>query len=92
MLEQAEFQILYNEGISRESEIIDLGVKHGLVDKAGAWYSVGSERIGQGKDNARDYLKDHPKMNTDLEEKIKQKILTPEEKYLHCKEFETQLV
>ena len=76
---QAEFQILYNEGISRESEIIDLGVKHGLVDKAGAWYSVGSERIGQGKDNARDYLKDHPKMNTDLEEKIKQKILTPEE-------------
>jgi recombination protein RecA len=76
---QAEFQILYNEGISRESEIIDLGVKHGLVDKAGAWYSVGSERIGQGKDNARDYLKDHPKMSTDLEEKIKQKILTPEE-------------
>jgi recombination protein RecA len=76
---QAEFQILYNEGISRESEIIDLGVKHGLVDKAGAWYSVGSERIGQGKDNARDYLKEHPKMSTDLEEKIKQKILTPEE-------------
>ncbi|VVM21066.1 RecA protein [uncultured Gammaproteobacteria bacterium] len=76
---QAEFQILYNEGISRESEIIDLGVKHGLVDKAGAWYSVGSERIGQGKDNARDYLKEHPEMSTDLEEKIKQKILTPEE-------------
>jgi recombination protein RecA len=76
---QAEFQILYNEGISRESEIIDLGVKHGLVDKAGAWYSVGSERIGQGKDNARDYLKEHPEMSLDLEEKIKQKILTPEE-------------
>jgi recombination protein RecA len=75
---QAEFQILYNEGISRESEIIDLGVKHGLVDKAGAWYSVGSERIGQGKDNARDYLKEHPEMSLDLEEKIKQKILTPE--------------
>jgi len=76
---QAEFQILYNEGISRESEIIDLGVKHGLVDKAGAWYSVGSERIGQGKDNARDYLKKHPEMSLDLEEKIKQKILTPED-------------
>ena len=76
---QAEFQILYNEGISRESEIIDLGVKHGLVDKAGAWYSVGSERIGQGKDNARDYLKEHPEMSLDLEEKIKQKILTPED-------------
>ena len=76
---QAEFQILYNEGISRESEIIDLGVKHGLVDKAGAWYSVGSERIGQGKDNARDYLKEHPEMSIDLEEKIKQKILAPED-------------
>ncbi len=76
---QAEFQILYNQGISRESEIIDLGVKHGFVEKAGAWYSVGSERIGQGKDNARDYLKEHPEMSVDLEEKIKQKILAPED-------------
>ncbi|KAA0456428.1 MAG: recombinase RecA [Candidatus Thioglobus sp.] len=72
---QAEFQILYNQGISRESEIIDLGVTHGFVEKAGAWYSVGSERIGQGKDKARDYLKDHPKMRDDLEEKIKAKVL-----------------
>ncbi|BAS67462.1 recombinase RecA [Bathymodiolus septemdierum thioautotrophic gill symbiont] len=76
---QAEFQILYNEGISRESEIIDLGVKYELVDKAGAWYSVGSERIGQGKDKARDYLKEHPEMCADLEEKIKAKVLNPEE-------------
>ncbi len=76
---QAEFQILYNQGISRESEIIDLGVKHGFVEKAGAWYSVSSERIGQGKDNARDYLKEHPEMSVDLEEKIKQKILAPED-------------
>lgn len=76
---QAEFQILYNEGISRESEVIDLGVKHGFVDKAGAWYSVGAERIGQGKDKARDYLKEHPEMCADLEEKIKAKILNPEE-------------
>lgn len=76
---QAEFQILYNQGISRESEIIDLGVQHGLVEKAGAWYSVGNERIAQGKDNARDYLKEHPEMSKDLEEKIKQKILTPED-------------
>ena len=52
---QAEFQILYNQGISRESEIIDLGVTHGFVEKAGAWYSVEGERIGQGKDKARDY-------------------------------------
>ncbi|SFV86324.1 RecA protein [hydrothermal vent metagenome] len=72
---QAEFQILYNEGISRESEIIDLGVKHELVDKAGAWYSVGSERIGQGKDKARDYLKEHPEMCADLEAKIKAIVL-----------------
>ncbi len=76
---QAEFQILYNQGISRESEIIDLGVQHGFVEKAGAWYSVGGERIAQGKDNARDYLKEHPEMSIDLEEKIKQKILTPED-------------
>lgn len=75
---QAEFQILYNEGISRESEIIDLGVQHGFVDKAGAWYSVGSERIGQGKDKAREYLKENPEMCMDLEEKIKAKILNPE--------------
>lgn len=72
---QAEFQILYNEGISRESEIIDLGVKYDLVNKAGAWYSVGSERIGQGKDNARDYLKAHPEMSKELEAKIKEKLL-----------------
>ena len=72
---QAEFQILYNQGISRESEIIDLGVKLGFVEKAGAWYSVGSERIGQGKDNARDYLKANPKMATVLEAQIKDKLL-----------------
>ncbi len=75
---QAEFQILYNQGISRESEIIDLGVKHGFVEKAGAWYSVGGKRIAQGKDNARDYLKEHAQMSADLEEKIKQKALAPE--------------
>jgi recombination protein RecA len=74
---QAEFQILYNQGISRESEIIDLGVLHDLVDKAGAWYSVGSDRIGQGKDKAREYLKEHPEMCADLEAKIKAKLLAP---------------
>jgi recombination protein RecA len=78
---QAEFQILYNQGISRESEIIDLGVKHDLVEKAGAWYSVGSERIGQGKDNARDYLKENPKLSARLEAQIKEKLLgTDDEK------------
>ena len=71
---QAEFQILYNQGISRESEIIDLGVTHGFVEKAGAWYSVDAQRIGQGKDNARDYLKEHPELAQDIENKIREKL------------------
>lgn len=73
---QAEFQILYNQGISRESEIIDLGVTHGFVEKAGAWYSVEGERIGQGKDNAREYLKDNPELSQKIEEKIREKIMS----------------
>ena len=56
---QVEFQILYGEGISREGELIDLGVKHGFVEKSGAWYSYGEDRIGQGKDNARQFLLEH---------------------------------
>ncbi|MDC9714293.1 MAG: recombinase RecA [Gammaproteobacteria bacterium] len=76
---QAEFQILYNEGISRESEIIDLGVKHGFVEKAGAWYSVGSERIGQGKDNARDYLKQNIELSQKIEAQIREKIMAKDE-------------
>ena len=71
---QAEFQILYNQGISRESEIIDLGVANGLVEKAGAWYSVGGERIGQGKDNAREYLKDNPELSQKIETQIREKL------------------
>ena len=56
---QVEFDILYGEGISREGELIDLGVKHGIVEKSGAWYSYGGERIGQGRDNVREFLKQH---------------------------------
>ncbi|OQW93946.1 MAG: recombinase RecA [Beggiatoa sp. IS2] len=70
------FDILYGEGISRESEIIDLGVKNGLVDKAGAWYSYNGERIGQGKDNARNYLKEHTEMAIAIEKQIREKLLT----------------
>jgi len=73
---KAEFQILYNQGISRESEVIDLGVELGFVEKAGAWYSVDGERIGQGKDNARDYLKEHSEMSQMLEEKIREQLLS----------------
>ena len=71
---QAEFDILYGKGISREGEIIDLGVAHKLVDKAGAWYSYNGERIGQGKDNVREYLKEHPEMARDIENRIREAV------------------
>jgi recombination protein RecA len=68
---QAEFDILYGEGISREGEIVELGVLHKLVEKAGAWYSYKGEKIGQGKDNAREYLREHPEMAIEIENKIR---------------------
>ena len=69
---QADFDILYGEGISREGEVIELGVLYKIVDKSGAWYSYGSDRIGQGKDNAREYLKAHPEVAQEIENKIRQ--------------------
>ena len=71
----AEFEILYGEGISREGEIIDLGVQHGLIDKAGSWYSYGDDRIGQGKENVRDFLKANPEVAAEIETKIRAKLL-----------------
>lgn len=68
---QADFDILYGEGISRESEIIELGVLHKLIEKAGAWYSYNGEKIGQGKDNVRDYLKEHKSIAHEIEQKIR---------------------
>jgi recombination protein RecA len=68
---QADFDILYGEGISRESEIIELGVLHKLIDKSGAWYAYQGEKIGQGKDNVRDYLKEHKEMAHEIEQKIR---------------------
>ncbi len=70
---EAIFDILYGEGISREGEILELGVLHGVVDKSGAWYAYKKDRIGQGKDNARDYLKEHPELATEIEAKIREK-------------------
>ena len=67
----AEFDILYGEGVSKESELIDLGVKYDILDKSGAWYSYGKDRIGQGKDNSRIFLKDNPEVATEIENKIK---------------------
>ncbi|MEZ5614531.1 MAG: recombinase RecA [Rhodocyclaceae bacterium] len=68
---QAEFDILYGEGISREGEIIELGVVHKLVEKSGAWYAYNGERIGQGRDNAREYLKEHPELAREIENKVR---------------------
>ena len=67
---QAEFEILYGQGISRFGEIIDIGVQQGIVDKAGSWYSYGDDRIGQGKENVREFLKGNPEMAAEIEEKI----------------------
>ncbi len=67
----AEFEIIYDHGISREGEIIELGVKHGLVAKSGAWFNYGRERIGQGKENAREYLLAHPDIAKEIEGKVR---------------------
>lgn len=75
----AEFDILYGEGISRESEIITLGTKLGLVEKSGAWYSYNKERIGQGKENVRQYLKENQELAATLEAQIREQLL-PEQK------------
>jgi len=73
---QAEFEILYGEGSSREGELIELGVNHNLVDKSGAWYSYNGERIGQGKDNTRLYLKEHPEIAAAIDAQLRAKLLT----------------
>jgi recombination protein RecA len=72
---QAEFQILYGEGISREGEIIDMGVNHGYIEKSGAWYSYNGERIGQGKDNVREFLKQNRDIAAAIEERIRTEVL-----------------
>jgi recombination protein RecA len=72
---QCEFDILYNEGISKEGELIDLGVEQGIVDKSGAWYSYNKDRIGQGKDNVRQFLKEHPEIAADIEQQLREKLL-----------------
>ena len=71
----AEFDILYGEGVSRLGEIIDQGVREGFIDKAGAWYSCAGQRIGQGKDNVRQYLKEPPNLAQEIEDKIRAKVL-----------------
>jgi recombination protein RecA len=72
---QAEFEILYGSGISREGEIIDLGAQHNIIDKSGSWYSYNGDRIGQGKDNVRQFLIEHPDVAADIEGKLRDLLL-----------------
>jgi recombination protein RecA len=76
---QVQFEILYGEGISHEGEIIELGVKQGIVDKAGAWYSYNGDRIGQGKENVRNFLKENPDIATEIEGRIRAELLPSKE-------------
>src|SRR6476661_8210037 len=73
----AEFDILYGEGISREGEIIELGVNHRIVEKSGAWYAYAGDKIGQGKDNAREFLREHPDIAAEIEAKIRETVGIP---------------
>jgi recombination protein RecA len=71
---QAEFDILYNHGISREGSLIDMGVENGIVRKSGAWYTYEGDQLGQGKENARNFLRDNPDLANEIEKKIKEKL------------------
>lgn len=71
---QAEFEILYGEGVSREGELIDLGVKHGFVQKSGSWYSYENDRIGQGKENVREFLREHTEIAEKLDQQIRDEV------------------
>jgi recombination protein RecA len=79
----ANFEILYGEGISREGELIDLGVEHKLIEKAGAWYSYNGDKIGQGKDKARTFLKENPDIANTIEQTLRDKLLTKPERIEH---------
>ncbi len=74
---EAEFEILYGKGISREGELVDMGAMHGLVEKSGSWYAYEGERIGQGKDNARNYLIEHPEIAAKIETALRNRLLPP---------------
>ena len=76
---KAEFEILYGEGISREGELIDLGVAHDIVEKAGSWYSYNGDRIGQGKENAKTYMKEHPEAIAAIDAALRAKLLPPKQ-------------
>ena len=74
---EALFDILYGEGISREGEIVELGVTHKIIEKSGAWYAYNGDKIGQGKDNAREFLNEHPEIAEEIEAKIRAAVGVP---------------
>ena len=69
---QAEFDLMFDEGISHESLLVDIAAEAGIIEKSGAWYAYGKERIGQGRENAKLYLKDHPDLSAEIEAKVKE--------------------
>jgi len=71
---EAEFDILYGTGISKEGELIDIASENGIIEKTGAWYAFGGDRIGQGRENARDFLREHPDVATTIEAKVREKM------------------
>ncbi|HLC26668.1 MAG TPA: DNA recombination/repair protein RecA, partial [bacterium] len=71
---QATFDIIYGEGISREGDLVDLGVDHGIISKSGAWYSYREERIGQGRENAKKFLRENPAVAAEIEKELRQKL------------------
>ena len=83
---QVEFDIMYGEGISKTGEIIDIGVKEGIIEKSGAWFSYGEERIGQGRENAKTFLKENEKICDEIEEKIRNSF------DLHVKDEDNQAI
>jgi recombination protein RecA len=71
---EAEFDVMYGEGISREGDLLDLAVEHKIVDKSGAWFAYGGERLGQGRENSKQFLKDNPQVARTIEEKVRKEL------------------
>ena len=71
---EAEFDIMYGEGMSREGDLLDLAVEHKIVDKSGAWFAYGGDRLGQGRENSKQFLKDNPQVTRVIEEKVRREL------------------
>jgi recombination protein RecA len=71
---EAEFDIMYGEGISREGDLLDLGVEHKIIDKSGTWFSYGGERLGQGRENVKQYLRANPEIYKQIDEKLRREL------------------